>query len=371
MDFFVVGTSRTGSTLLRNMLAAHPEVAILNESHWIPRMLELYGAGPTPTEALVDVVDRTEWDTGKRVADVSLELSGRSWDQVISGLRRRLGTKATVASFHDALVDEIFGAAAGTIRRGDKTPDYGFYMVPLQATWPGSRFVHIVRNGIETARSMSSHPGIQLMVSAGFDNWVPLSYDHRYRDHEARPLPFHAFLSSWRRRMNEIREQAGGLEAGSYLEIRYEALLRSPKAVLREVAAHLDLEAGGDWLDKCQGLVRPRTPAAPPTPDELQGADLEDLRLLVEVGDVPNLDLPDSPEGRTIEVALALGHDRLRQPDLAVEAIWLALGALAASRPSTDPVLFDGALSLLRRALEEAGRDTAGWAVLQEGSGRA
>jgi hypothetical protein len=108
------------------------------------------------------------------VVDVNLELVGHTWEGLIKGLRARLGEAASVAAFHDALVDEVFGAAPDSVQRGDKTPDYGFYMVELQHLWPAARFVNVVRNGIDTARSMSSHSGCQLMISAGYDNWVPL-----------------------------------------------------------------------------------------------------------------------------------------------------------------------------------------------------
>src|SRR5687767_7290835 len=44
---FVVGCPRSGTTLLRRMLDAHPQLAITPETHWIPRWLER-GIGVTP-----------------------------------------------------------------------------------------------------------------------------------------------------------------------------------------------------------------------------------------------------------------------------------------------------------------------------------
>ena len=62
-------------------------------------------------------------------------------------------------------------------------------MQMLQRRWPDARFVHAIRNGIDTAASMSKHGASQLLVSAGLDNWCHLSYDHLYEHYERRGLP--------------------------------------------------------------------------------------------------------------------------------------------------------------------------------------
>jgi len=261
MDFFIVGTSRSGSTLLRRMLDAHPGVDVLNESHWVPRMWDLFGDAAAPVEQLISVVERTHWDSGRRVVDVNLELVGGDWASLAGALRRRLGREASIAAFHDALVEELFGSRPGVPSRGDKTPDYGFYMGTLQRLWPEARFVHVVRNGIDTALSMSRHSGCQLMISAGYDNWVPLSLGDDYRRHHRLDLPFDRYVASWRRRMQRIRAESRRLHPGSYLEIRYERLTSEPHGVLRDVATHLDLAATDEWLTGCARLIRLRKPA--------------------------------------------------------------------------------------------------------------
>ncbi len=36
---FIVGCPRSGTTLLRRMVNAHPEIAIMSESRWIAQMV--------------------------------------------------------------------------------------------------------------------------------------------------------------------------------------------------------------------------------------------------------------------------------------------------------------------------------------------
>lgn len=281
MDFFIVGTSRSGSTLLRHMLAAHAGVAVLNESHWVPRMWDEFGGSPAPLDGLLAILTETRWDSGRLVVDVNLDLAGRTWEELQASLRRRFEGPATVAAFHEAVVDAIFGERPGGLR-GDKTPDYGFYMSLLQRVWPQARFVHMVRNGIDTARSMAGHSGCQLMIAAGYDNWVPLAVGRIHEQYTRTPLPFDAFAGSWLRRMARIREEAARLRPGSYLEVRYERLIESPVVVVREIAVHLELDADAAWLSRCAAMVRPRAAAAPLEPDILGRLTADQIRALNE-----------------------------------------------------------------------------------------
>lgn len=361
-----MGASRTGSTLLRHMLAAHPGVGVLNESHWVPRMVEEFGCGPAPLNALVSIVDRTNWDTGRRVVDVNLDLAGSSWDRLVQGLRSRLGERSSVSDFHDALVDIIFGDRGGTSVRGDKTPDYGFYMKALQEVWPKSRFVHVVRNGVDTARSMARHPGIQLMISAGYDNWVPLACDHAYERHERRELPFSAFVASWRRRMTRIRQEGERLSPGSYLEVRYEDLRKDPCSVLRTVADHLALPSSESWLPQAAGLVEPRANSNPITSECLRGLSLEDLQALAQVGRAGSPFLPWSSSRETLDLAMRGARERLDLPGTAAEATPILVGVLATEASQSDPGLRLEVLTLLRDSVLRSGESPGDWTVLDE-----
>lgn len=360
MDFFVVGTSRSGSTLVRHMLAAHPGVVVLNESHWVPRMWQTFGPSIVSVDELLAIVAETRWDSGRRVVDVNLELAGRSWDELVARLRARLGVSTSVAAFHRALVDEIFGATPDAARRGDKTPDYGFYMSLLQVIWPDARFVHVVRNGIDTARSMARHSGCQLMIAAGYDNWVPLSHGRMHEQYERRHLPVDAYVSSWARRLARIRSQAADLRPGTYLEVRYERLLDEPAAVARAIAAHLSLEPIDTWLASCSSQVRPR-PGASGHADIFPALSVPLLRALNDAGGVAYLAFP--PDARVREI-----ESSLREPGDTEVAVRTALSALATRTAESHPELAARAVALLREAVASSGADVAAWAILRSGA---
>jgi len=361
MDFFVVGTSRTGSTLVRHMLAAHPGVAVLHESHWVPRLWQTFGASPAPLDGLLAIVAETRWDSGRRVVDVNLELAGRSMDVVTHRLRERLGAAATVATFHDAIIDEIFGTEPGAARRGDKTPDYGFYMSMLQAIWPEARFLHVVRNGIDTASSMAGHSGCQLMISAGYDNWVPLSYGRVHEQHERRALPLGAYVGSWARRLTKIRTEAARLRPGSYLEVRYEQLIEGPTVVLGEIADWLGLEPSDTWLGRAAGLVRPG-PGRSRRADAFRTLTAQHLRALNEAGGVSFLAFPPDAAFEALDAAL-------RDTGDGNGTVRVALSVLATRTAESHPELAARAARALRAAVVSSGEDAGTWAILQTGVG--
>jgi LPS sulfotransferase NodH len=356
IDFFVVGTSRTGSTLLRRMLAAHPAAVVLNESHWVPRLWDTFGASLVPLDQLLAIVAETRWDSGRRVVDVNLDLAGRSWDDLIERLRDRLGTSTSVATFHGTLVDEIFGPTPAGVRRGDKTPDYGYYMSTLAEIWPQARFIHVVRNGLDTACSMARHSGCQLMVSAGYDNWVPLSFGRAHERFQRRELPLDAYIGSWARRMARIRAEATRLRPDSYVEVRYEALIEEPTVVMEHVAGHLGLEPGAEWLSSAADLVR-RTPRATDGVEVLRSVNVKDLRALNDVGGVSYLAFPPDAGLEQIEAALARPLD----PESTVR---VALGVLATRTIESRPALVGRATDRLRDGLRARGEDVAAWAIL-------
>ena len=211
MHCCIVGTSRCGTTLLRKLLHDSGEISLFNETHWIPKMFEVFGTQKVSGRQLLHIAENTTWDSGKDLFTVNAEHSCFS------------SREELVKAFEDALnqagpvgipeFSEIFARVAFNRppRWGDKTPDYGYYMGLLQSIWPACRFVHIVRSGVPTALSMSRHSGCQLLAAADSDNWCSLSFDRLYEKYQRRDLPIGVYIASWRRRLARIRDEASRL----------------------------------------------------------------------------------------------------------------------------------------------------------------
>src|SRR4051794_27962840 len=122
---FVVGCSRSGTTLLRALLDAHPLLAVPPESHFAvaPRLRRL---------------GRDPWF--------------RLWGIEPPDLRGLDVADAVRAVF------AAYAAAQGKPRYADKTPHYVSHLPLLAERFPEARFVHVVRDGRDVALSLLEVP---------------------------------------------------------------------------------------------------------------------------------------------------------------------------------------------------------------------
>jgi hypothetical protein len=136
--FFVLGAARSGTTMLRLMLNRHSRLAIPFESHFLRQILaELPAERPLETHEV------------ERMADLVVrEKNFLSWHLNPSEVRLELIRRAPAPLSN--LVDALYRMEIAPSRKprwGDKTPLYYTCWRQLMALFPGSRLVHIIRDG--------------------------------------------------------------------------------------------------------------------------------------------------------------------------------------------------------------------------------
>lgn len=314
-------------------------------------MYEAYGTLAANPRALLSISEKTSWDSGEDLFSVNARYAQdpdiRTGDGVRNCLEESIlaAESMTVAQFHEAFHQCIFPSAR---LRGDKTPDYGFFMAQLQTIWPKARFIHMLREGLPTARSMLKHPGCRLMVSAGFDNWCRLSFDRFYSHYTIGEPSLDKFVASWSRRVSRIRDESRRLKPGSYLEVEYEALLREPAKSLTEIAKFLGADAAEDWLNSCAARMNESKASYSPTILELAALSIESLRALHPLPLAKQLVARQTPQ--PLEVAQAW-----LDSGKAESAAFLVLSWLSESTGTSPDNEVSRAKSLLRRALKTCG----------------
>jgi len=195
---FIVGCPRSGTTLLRNLLRSHPNLAFPEESHFIPSYYRRYG-------------NFSDADRARRLAKSILKVGWvRYWE---------LGL--TPENFEDcrsfrAVVSRLFEAWArkeGKPRWGDKTPHYVTHIPILLELFPAARILHIIRDGRDVTLS-----------------WL-----------RTRLEPGNVYMAArfWRERVMAGRETGARLPGETYMEVRYETLLAEPEATMRGVCAFI------------------------------------------------------------------------------------------------------------------------------------
>jgi hypothetical protein len=198
---FVVGVGRSGTTLLRMMLDAHPDLAIGPETHFVPDLIRASrGRRGSPERALRAIVESRRWG--------DFDLDAGELEARLRGLDP-FGPAGALRAFY-----ALYAESQGKPRWGDKTPVYVTKMREIAATLPEARFVHLIRDGRDVA----------------------LSRARRAMRGAARP---EAAARKWRDRIREARRQAGRVP--HYLEVRYEDLVTDTEPTLRRVAEFVEL----------------------------------------------------------------------------------------------------------------------------------
>ncbi|MBP7216032.1 MAG: sulfotransferase [Candidatus Omnitrophica bacterium] len=279
MDFFVVGTGRCGTRMLRDILNLHSSIYIPHETHWIPTMYNFFGLTVNRFEAYKDILERTYHVTGIRTIDRIMQDFTIEKAEFYQTLELEVAGKGgvSVVGFNQAFYQYCSRLKQKSIC-GDKTPEFGFYMTLLQQLWPSTRFIHIVRDGRDVALSMSKHAGFQRMVALRINNWCPVGFNGYYRifDHKDRKgalsalsflsglamikrpeVPLTEYIRLWESRLTRILDESSRLRPGSYLEVKYEDLLKEPKRAISRIAAFLSLSVSPEWISAAESIIIP------------------------------------------------------------------------------------------------------------------
>ncbi len=223
---FVVGCPRSGTTLLQRMLDSHPELAVSNDTHFIPRVLK-DELNPRMTSDLVEnVLNYKRFPRLGLSTDIVLEVAAKSFD---------------FRGFVTGLYDE-FARSHEKKFGGEKTPDYVKHLSLLHALFPWSRFVHIIRDGRDVALSMLEWACKKKNGPAKFRLW------------EDQPLAVCALF--WRWQVTRGLRDGSLLGPDLYCEVRYEQLVSNPPESLRRIARFLDLSYSERMANYYEGKTR-------------------------------------------------------------------------------------------------------------------
>src|SRR5215207_10071894 len=306
----ILGVSRSGTTLLKEMLDRHPSLAIPSESYFIPQLWDRHG-GVVDADAFVADLCRIQ-----RIA---------AWGVEPAAVRARLPARAP---FHEAVqaIYACYAEARGCRRFGDKTPLYMQRLGHVARAFPDARYVHIVRDGRDACLSF-------------------LAMRRRPRLNFSRPRGIASFAAQWRMEITDARAFGASLPGGRYLELRYEDLVRDPRTHLERVCRFLALGFDEAMLEYHRAvdpslLVDHPLLAGPPRPARSSWREamaLADLRRFEAVaGDL----LED------------LGYERAQRTLSARER---ALGVIAYARGRALVRLWWAAVTLVRRSATSTG----------------
>lgn len=134
--FFIVGSGRSGTTLLQSLLSGHPRLTVPPETHYMKRAMS-WGADARDAPADFDAfwADLTGWS---RFADLGVDA-----DDVLARLDRCGGR-----TFRGVLLAMLaaYGGAHGAARTGEKTPSHYRHVGRLLSWYPQARVLFVRRD---------------------------------------------------------------------------------------------------------------------------------------------------------------------------------------------------------------------------------
>ncbi|ABG06011.1 sulfotransferase [Rubrobacter xylanophilus DSM 9941] len=253
--FFLLGRARSGTTWLRSILNAHPEIlcwgegrffekSFLREDHgrWqVPNIVpvSLYGA-ILRSELLRSWVERSVWSAG-------------------SGVEEHLNALTRLAISH-FLGTQLAGTGARIA--GDKTPFVSAEVFgEIAAVYPEAKVIHIIRDGRDVAVSLLHHMWNNPLSEGGVYDLSDeeLRLRDAYRSGRLRPPEGSLFTgerlrriaADWSREVGRATEDGPSLLGENYAEVRYEDLLARPEEETERLLRFLGVDAGEEAVRRC------------------------------------------------------------------------------------------------------------------------
>jgi hypothetical protein len=233
---FIVGASRSGTSLIRNILNRHPRIAICGETHfhhYVYKRRRSFG-------------DLSDLKNRRRLIEEYLALKRLRFITDPHGLTEKLLREG--ASYQALFTSFVkYHSVTGSKQRwGEKTPQHAFFAETLCEWYPAGTIIHMIRDPRDVVASLQRMPWAPDTVVPNARRW--LSYN----------LAAHRCSS-----------------APQYLPVRYEALVAHPEQEVARICERLGEEYFPGLLDPQGHEVFP--PPVPWTQGALQTITTERL----------------------------------------------------------------------------------------------
>ncbi len=195
---FIVGMPRSGTTLVEQILASHPDVSGAGELPDIDRMAMGMDRGLGPSAEYPECVDRLD-----------------------QSACRRLG---------ESYLDRLRAVSSDALRVTDKSPTNFLYLGLVARILPEAQIIHCRRNALDTC------------LSCYFKNFPQGNeFTNDLADLASFYADYQRLMAHWRKVLPI-----------AILDVDYEALVRTPEPVIREMVLSLGLE----WHPQCLEFYR-------------------------------------------------------------------------------------------------------------------
>jgi hypothetical protein len=203
--FFIVGSPRSGTKLLRSILSSHSKVAMPGETFYFSQVVRR----AKPYLKGFDIIDIDGF--------LQLVKTSKSMEQFSSVIARCTFNKTrpwSIGGFFSEICSS-YANTLGKVRWGEKTPSHLWFWKTINTAYPDCKFIVTVRDGRDVICSLPERP------------WSTGS-------------PF-ADAFRWKMEINKGCKLIAELGSRRAMQISYEELVTEPVKTVTKVCGHLGL----------------------------------------------------------------------------------------------------------------------------------
>jgi protein-tyrosine sulfotransferase len=216
VPFFIIGSGRSGTTLLRAMLAMHSDVHIPPETYVLGRVIRNYKCYSRLPWNIVLKITLAEFEYFPEFDTFDFSLSGLYQDLLHTPCENR----HLAYILHQFYMSHARLKKPKAVRWGDKTPINTFNLDHIQSVFPEALYVHLIRDGRDVISSCLQIGRYQTIEDAA---------------------------NRWLLAVNKARA-FGRRFPKQYMEVKYEELIFEPKHFLQDICQFLELDFQEDIL---------------------------------------------------------------------------------------------------------------------------
>ena len=221
--FFIIGSGRSGTTMLRLMLNEHPRIRIPRETNFIPELIKQF---PLNSELSED----------DKYLALNLISKHQKWESWATTPQRLEETILSLKQpFLHQLIDAIYHSCSNPENKprwGDKTILNTLKVELLHQIFPNAKFIHIIRDARDVCASFHK----AYLLDPNNPSW---KINGQYISNAT----FH-----WCKHVNAAIEAGKKLDSNLYLEIKYEDIVLKTEETLKHICKFIEEEYDSKML---------------------------------------------------------------------------------------------------------------------------
>ena len=248
----IVSNGRAGTTFLGAHLNLHPQVACINEGHYLPFLFDKIEQKAAPIQYFELLKTVNHFD-GTNMLESNLrflDVPQSAWNQWKHNLIKTHET-LTIYEFQSAL-NQLIRKQTNAEIVIDKTPCYGIQLETLAKSFDELRVINVCRDVVPSVSSMLRHEGFRIKMRKGVSTWTEVLSTQTITEDESSPIiqPGEevAMAELWARRtlapLNHSTQSGNAL-----LNLRYEDLVDDPRTFFEAVENFFGLAHSEQWVE--------------------------------------------------------------------------------------------------------------------------